>query len=318
MSYFNPYNFKTSDYNPPNKVIHDKKIIERCSILINKFGLSRQTVLWILSITDKHHIWIANQIKKNPRLFHDRYQIDFEKIIKWKKIDQFYDIKNLSFEEALNLADEYSLNKTGFIEAHKSLKNKKIYLDLKEYKWVKLETPQDCREEGRAMNHCLKGGHNSNIVEGINLAYSLRDKYNHPKITIEINKKKGNIVNLFGNANSIIETDYLDYVCEFLKYNSDWKNIKQTHAPETVAFTLLKIIIFSTKKGESKLIKKILKRSSKYVRHNMYYNLKNTRLKDFSDDISELLGLGRENMLFFRFNKKKMNKFMDILKESSK
>jgi hypothetical protein len=38
-------------------------------ILINKIGLSEEVVDFILLITDKHYIWLGNEIKKQPSLF---------------------------------------------------------------------------------------------------------------------------------------------------------------------------------------------------------------------------------------------------------
>lgn len=75
------------------------------------------------------------------------------------------------------------------------------------YKIVKLLNENAYKYEGREMGHCVASYANKKTT-----IYSLRDGYNKPHATMEINGK--DIVQLQGKQNNAIKTEYIQYVIE--------------------------------------------------------------------------------------------------------
>lgn len=218
-------------------------------IIVQKIGVTEDQTNWCISLSKKHAKWIAKQIKKNPKLY-PRSKANFQNIISWKQKDKFYNINKLDFYSALNIAKEYFDNKSGFEIIPSSLKNKKVYLDLGEYKWVELLTNADCREEGEEMRHCLISKTKSSV-------YSLRDINNKPKITIRITPT-GRISEISGFGNSIPDKIYAKQIALFLEKNKEWKKIcSLNHDPERIDGMIDIVRDFCRSQNKKKLLKRI-------------------------------------------------------------
>tara|TARA_Y100000389_G_C17464356_1_gene524268 strand:- start:3397 stop:4431 length:1035 start_codon:yes stop_codon:yes gene_type:complete len=197
---------------------------KRMNIMVNKIGLSEKKATWCLEKDKKYSIWIANQLKTYKFLFSDRerliqFSIDIDNILNWKREVQNLNLNDYDFETALSKSITYQ--QSLFVSSEKSLKNKKVILDCGEYKWVKLSTQEDCIEEGNFMNHCIGGNsHAPRIESGISMAFSLRDKFNKPHLTLEANLNNKIIIEFKGSSNSLPKAEYLDYFVQLnQKYN---------------------------------------------------------------------------------------------------
>jgi hypothetical protein len=92
------------------------------------------------------------------------------------------------------------------------LKNQNVVLDLGKYKWVQLLTKEDCHEEGEAMGHCV-GGH-SGIWQQNSYAFSLRDEFNRPHLTLEAKRTDGVIFEFKGRNNGVPKQEYVECYIE--------------------------------------------------------------------------------------------------------
>ena len=301
----------------------DIKLNTKAFVIVNKIGLSREIASWIISITEKHHIWIANQIKESPELYNNN-KVDFETIVNWKKEEQNFNLNKLSFKEAIDLSNDFFSKEKDFILDYRSLENKKVYLDLGDYKWVKLETSYDCQEEGNEMGHCLYDYdvHHKIVINKYE-AYSLRDRNNQPHVTLDIRVSNGRIENIFGNSNSIVKDCYIDYLINFLEHNELWRKIKISHAEENVARTLIKVLLNSISDKKRHLVQKIIKASNGSLRFKIgQYISQCAGLKESHEDfyVKSILKLNRKRLRlwFWRLGKDDFNTVFKLIKNKTK
>jgi hypothetical protein len=154
--------------------------------LITKIGLTPVQAVWVMSLSEKHAVWIANQIKQSPELF-PKEGGKFKKIMKWKKKNNAISLEGHTCDSLVKLMNtDMPFN---IIEG--SLKNQRIVAECEggEYKWVAIKNKEECVEEGDKMHHCLRHGGQS-YLRGAKL-YSLRNKNNIPVLTLQI---KGNAI----------------------------------------------------------------------------------------------------------------------------
>lgn len=218
---------------------------KRINVIVGKLGLSEEQAIYCIGKHKKYAIWIANQIKDFNI---DIHSVDgdnkINRILDWKREVQEVNLNELNFEQAIEMADNYfdSL----FIKTSKSLSNKNVVLDCGEYKWVQLKTVEDCVEEGDSMGHCIGNDYHSNSISSKkSIAFSLRDKYNKPHLTLEapFNKELNYIGKIFefkGSKNQIPSTDYVKYFIELLKeYNFQGYTDSNLHRSLESSFELI-------------------------------------------------------------------------------
>jgi hypothetical protein len=254
--------------------------VSNINILVDKIGIQKTDAEWIIKNSKKHSVWIANEILKNNLNLNAELKEQIQKIIEWKKEDSFYNIKDLNFKEALVLAENFLESKKykKFNITNFSLRNKKVVLDLSDYKWVTLKTKYDCLEEGNDMCHCVGNSDFFKAIrKGKKSVYSLRNINNRAKVTLEINSY-GEIRNFFGRSNSVIQDSYIPYVAEFLTYQKKWQYFRPDYNVHTVNDTIAKIIMYSIHTENYELLNRIingLRSSDRYdITWNLYYNLK--------------------------------------------
>lgn len=193
---------------------------KRMNILINKIGLSKEMASLCYEKSKKYCIWLGNQVIKKPTLLSRQNDIDL--ILDWKKEVQNINLNEFTFDNALKEARKFQ--DSLFVPNSNSLKNKNVVINCGDYKWVQLLTKQDCKEEGSAMGHCIgNSSHNQRVSSGNSVAFSLRDKFNRPHLTLEARVKDDKIGKIFefkGSANGVPNVEYTKYFVELLKkYN---------------------------------------------------------------------------------------------------
>jgi hypothetical protein len=158
-------------------------------VLTHKIGLTDDQANKVVQTSEKHAIWIANQLKsfgnKVPKTFWSNTKV----IIAWVKKNQTINLKTLTYKEALLKAKKSDKAPFKFIDG--SLKNAVVFADCEgsPYKWVELKTKDDCHEEGKAMKNCLKDNLGGGYIFGgssfkENKLFSLRNEFNRPVVTL--------------------------------------------------------------------------------------------------------------------------------------
>lgn len=204
---------------------------KRMNIMVNKIGLPEKVAEWCLSKSKKYCLWIANQIGDKEcyrvnwfletKTSHQEQKLNnfsnaVDTILDWKKEVQDINLNEYNFKKALYEANVF--HKNLFIPNNNGLKNTNVVLDCGEYKWVQLITIPDCKEEGSTMGHCIgNSSHSQRITSGGSIAFSLRDKFNRPHLTLEANAVRKNIFEFKGNSNNTPKPEYLDYFVELNK-----------------------------------------------------------------------------------------------------
>lgn len=200
------------------KTFQDK----RMNTMVNKIGLPENLAEWCLEKNKKYSIWIANQLikinHKNKDVFYE-FENNINTIIDWKKEVQGINLNDYNLYTALKEAREFQ--KSLFTNNDNSLTNTNVILDCGDYKWVQLITKYDCIEEGNAMGHCIgNSSHSSRIASGNSIAFSLRDKFNKPHLTLEASISDKEIFEFKGNSNNLPKKEYLNYFAKLNeKYN---------------------------------------------------------------------------------------------------
>jgi hypothetical protein len=198
--------------NMSNKSYKDK----RMNIIVNKIGLSEENALWCIDKDKKYAIWLANQIKNNQLELNQLANANVDLILDWKKENQEINLNDYTFNVALKEARKFQ--KTLFVPNPNGLKNTNVVIDCGDYKWVQLITKEDCREEGSAMGHCIgNSSHSSRISSGSAIAFSLRDKFNRPHISIEASSNDRVIIEMKGSSNQIPKDEYVSYFVDLFK-----------------------------------------------------------------------------------------------------
>jgi len=207
---------------------------KRMNIMVNKIGLPEKVAEWCLSKSKKYCLWIANQIAdkqcyrvnwflesqtSNQEQMLNQFSNEVDTILDWKKEIQDINLNDYAFKIALKEANKFQ--KSLFVPNENGLRNTNVILDCGDYKWVQLVTKQDCQEEGSTMGHCIgNSSHNQRVSSGVSVAFSLRDKYNRPHLTLEAYSKDKRIFEFKGHSNSTPKSEYLDYFVELNnKYN---------------------------------------------------------------------------------------------------
>jgi hypothetical protein len=87
---------------------------------------------------------------------------------------------------------------------------------------VRVEDPNDLDVEGSFMHHCV-GSYADSVRYGDCTIYSLRDKYNHPQATIEVDKS-GAVKQIKGPSNKSVDDDeQVEKIKEFFEGNDSIK-----------------------------------------------------------------------------------------------
>jgi hypothetical protein len=195
--------------------------IKTIDTLLEKIKITPTQAVWVMGLSEKHAIWIANQIKANPQIF-PQGAGDIKNILEWKKYNQEFDLTKHTFSQVLERIKEDE--KSGFKITDQSLKNRNIvavcdsiigdlHSDLLNYKWVELKTIDDCLEEGHAMRNCLRDRAKQYLKKGSRL-FSLRNLNNTPEVTVQI--VNGELIQYYASENTSPNEMYADCI-EFLE-----------------------------------------------------------------------------------------------------
>jgi len=132
-------------------------------------------------------------------------------------------IFELSFIEALEqskqwhekLPTEKSLSKQ---EEEQAEEDERIIFRCSDKKhFFMLLTPEELEREGKLMRNCV-GGYKNKITNGQSLIISLRDDKNNPHVTMEVDIRTCNVIQMRGIGNSDPAKQYVKMITEFALY----------------------------------------------------------------------------------------------------
>jgi hypothetical protein len=200
---------------------------KREKYLIETFKISPAVVEQIseigrLSGTHKFDVWIAKEIKKDIELLNNLDGFLF--IIDWAKKTR-PNISSYTFEVAHELSTTWH-NSMVFDE---SVQNKEIEddgniiyrcLDKKHY-FVLLKA-EDLGQEGEIMKNCV-GLYGAKVKSGASFIVSLRDENNKSHVTMEIDIRSKQVIQVKGKANTEPALKYLKLLTEFALMSSGYK-----------------------------------------------------------------------------------------------
>lgn len=173
-----------------------------------------------ISGTHKYDVWLAKEIKKDNKLLSNQKDIYF--VLDWVKNEK-PNISNISFDDAFKFSSEWHKNipKKHIKESKEKNDNKIIFnCEDKKHFFVVLK-PEELDREGNLMNNCV-GSYKSKVRNGQSLIISLRDEKNMPHITMEIDIRTCNVVQMLGKGNSDPTQKYLKLITEFALYASGY------------------------------------------------------------------------------------------------
>ncbi len=165
--------------------------------------------------TDVAHVadWIAASVKDNdPWLSRVDAQGRPLKLLKIgslgqavKEADKAMDIKNQQMRDSVIAAG-------GTKTADKGI-------DLGNgFRMVRLTNADELKAEGVCMSHCVgQGAYDDGVESGKTEIYSLRDRFNKPHVTIELDAGRGRIVQVKGKGDKKPIAEYMPYVQRFVE-----------------------------------------------------------------------------------------------------
>lgn len=192
----------------------------------------------------KYDVWIAKEVKKNRNILN--MTLNLRLIIDWAihtKIDLFA----YNFDEANEKQNEWHQKMMLLYEIEDikipQIDNKRIIFRFRDKKhFLYLLTPEDLKYEGKIMGHCVGSNNNykTKIKNKISLILSLRDIYNEPHVTIEIDVSSAQEIQRYGKCNFDPIPKYANMLKEFVLYATNYKYLKN---PETLKFLNMHFLI---------------------------------------------------------------------------
>ena len=167
-----------------------------------------------ISASDEILQWLETTAKKAVKDERaDVYVI--EHVIDWlKSSDAPSRLRKLSIEDALRKSNEWAeSNKKKGLHLKDEDVDLEVFMEIEEFKIVKLLTKNAFLREGTLMSHCL-GGYNQE--KGVDI-FSLRDEKNNPHATFEVRTEDKEVVQIKGKGNGCIHPKYINSVLKFLE-----------------------------------------------------------------------------------------------------
>ncbi len=193
---------------------------------------------------DPRHKWILVQLRKMRTTLAPARKVqgydDYSYVLpggdiqqKMREIDDWYEITNsdemvpnidiisYSFAQAVAASDEWHRVAAGegSGKIYGSTNPKFVMFNPPEWKgWSiqKVVSRNDLLVEGNLMNHCV-GKYHQQVQDGESEIYSLRDTDNEPHVTLEINPKHNEILQIMGNSDTEPDKKYKVYIKQWLE-----------------------------------------------------------------------------------------------------
>ncbi|MEK6830212.1 MAG: PcfJ domain-containing protein [Nanoarchaeota archaeon] len=177
----------------------------------------------------KYDVWISKEVKKDKEVLNKMLEIRL--IVDWAS-EINADIFQYSFYEAFNAQQEWHedmrrKHQIENLDIPDIDENRVIFRFSDKEHFLYLLTANDLVHEGAVMGHCV-GGNNykSKIKNNQSLILSIRDKYNMPHVTIEVDVNSRNTVQKYGKGNKPPVAKYLRMYSEYALFASGFKDLE--------------------------------------------------------------------------------------------
>ena len=190
--------------------------------------LSKPETKWIASVLENDS---KVDLRELPSL------LDFIK-------NQKPDLSKMTWKEALKQSElwhkQFDNQSENQFPSEELDKNSIVFRCSDGYYWVKLTTSRALKTEGFKMKHCV-GGYWDQVKSGQSVIFSLRDSADKPHVTMELNPKNKQIVQIMGFEDSKPIESLHKYISEFLgKLEHKWSESSLEYAGAEVLALLAK------------------------------------------------------------------------------
>jgi hypothetical protein len=190
--------------------------------LMENFKISENDIMEIAEIgricdTHKYNVWIAKEFKKNKEIIKDKSKIQY--ILDWAKKEK-PNINNFNFENAYEESSKWHKNlKFSNVDVSKQSKNDSriLYKTKDNNFYFILLTPEELEDEGNMMKNCV-GTYKDKVINAKSFIISFRDKNNESHVTMEIDAKYGDTLQVKAKGNHEVPKKYQKYILEFALY----------------------------------------------------------------------------------------------------
>lgn len=209
------------------------EIVKKISSIGSSIGFIGGNVNQNLELSEKrrhkYDVWISKEVKKSNDIINRI--MDIRLIVDWASetnADIFkYDF-NKAFESQREWHDEmmrkFQIENLEIPE----IENDRVifrFSDKEHFLYLLKET--DLKHEGVVMGHCVGGkNYKSKIKNRQSLILSVRDKYNMPHVTIEVDVNSRSMSQQFGKGNKPPVEKYIHMLLEYALFASDYKNLR--------------------------------------------------------------------------------------------
>ena len=219
---------------------------------------------------------------------------------------------NMSITQAISMSDVWTAKlakdtTTDDISTTEEAKEGlEFVVSVGDYAWYKLTTSLCLSREGNRMGHCVgRGGYASDVQQGATQLYSLRDKNNRPRATVEVRHDELNQIKGKGNKPPV--SKYIQPTLDMLNYlklpanhigSSDiqrmgvFYNPSNTSTPYTILTELGELLIGNDNNMLRRISADII--NDKYDTNDKIYHIVNGQAVD---TISIVLKDGRDQWL---------------------
>lgn len=158
----------------------------------------RHVVDWLVSAVAANDPWLARTDTRDRPL----------KLLKMHSVDQLFAEAEKAFVKKLqNISTAPSL-----------ADDERLEMELDDgYRIVRMLSPQALDRESSEMQHCVGlGSYDRHLSSGYLALYSLRDRFNKPHATLEIDTERATLLQLRGKQNAMPVARYLHLLAPFI------------------------------------------------------------------------------------------------------
>lgn len=177
----------------------------------------------------KYDVWIAKEVKKNPLLINKIPEIRL--IIDWvlsNKINIFEYSFDLALEKQkewhVHMFAKHNLEEISIPEIEQS---RIVFRCSNSNYFIYLLSEKELNYEGKCMGHCIgQDFYRKKIKNKQSLILSLRDIKNQPHVTIEIDVKRGEVLQQYSKGNTVPPKKYIKLLHEFAFFYSNYPELQ--------------------------------------------------------------------------------------------
>jgi hypothetical protein len=210
-----------------------EKIVKKISEIGQNIGFIGENLSKDVSKTEKrkhkYDVWIAKEAKKDINVLDMGF--DIRLIIDWAtstKANLFsYDFSSANEEQSTwhkNMMVKYDIEDLNIPDLDL---DRVIFRFSDKQHFLYILNQGDLNYEGKAMGHCVGSNKNytSKIKNKLSLILSIRDSKNIPHVTIELDIKNSQVIQIQGKGNKEPVAKYKKLIKEFVFFSTNFKDI---------------------------------------------------------------------------------------------